>query len=63
LGVQVIEQQRHGHRAKALGRDADNQAVLIEIGAGNRHGSRVPKKECGRLWAASQGGGKEPRQC
>ena len=38
LGVEVVEQQRHGHGAKALGRHADDQAVLVEVVTGNGHG-------------------------
>jgi len=38
LGVEVVEQQRHGHRTEALRGDADDQAVVVEFVAGNRHG-------------------------
>ncbi len=38
LGVQVVEQQRHGHRAKTLGRHTDDQAVLVEVVARDGHG-------------------------
>jgi len=44
LRIEVIEQQRHGHRAKAFGRHADDQAVLVEVVAGNGHG-RVSENE------------------
>ena len=38
LRVEVVEQQRHRHGAKTLGRDADHQAVMVEVVACNCHG-------------------------
>ncbi|MNO96557.1 hypothetical protein D3C76_882320 [compost metagenome] len=38
LGVEMVEQQRHGHFTEALGGDADDQAVLVEVFAGDGHG-------------------------
>lgn len=38
LGVQVVEQQRHGHFAEALGGNAYDQAMLVEVFAGDGHG-------------------------
>ena len=45
LRVQVIEQQRHGHRPEALGRHANDQAMLVEVVAGNGRG-RVSRMKC-----------------
>ena len=57
LRVQVVEQQGHSHRAKTLGGNADNQAVLVEVVAGNGHGRSSSRIRCGRLWVAPSAGG------
>ncbi len=38
LSIEVVEQQRHGHRPKAFGRYADGQAVEVKVVAGDCHG-------------------------
>ena len=61
LRVQVVEQQRHGHGAEALGRNTNDQAVLVEVVAGNGHGRGTSRIRCGRLWVALRAGGNRRR--